>query len=266
MGDVLAVALGRGRYGLCHVVGTAPPKLPGRPDCWRVVTCAWAGAKHEIAAALRRPSSLRSFTGRGLGGPLNVRSLVEGTPPRALRKVGTVAPSAADRKLRPGGSVPWVWMKERIEDGLDPEAVRLRIERAAEASRLYREKALAAEKARKAAAPKNLVPPPPKHPTLLALGRAKHFVSWPERALAKSAGAVVSDLANELATKKPKTPVGVLTIVKRATRALNRLETKATSLSTTHAEDLHEVLMQVGIAAGVDAGSVEAAIDETRSW
>lgn len=290
VGDVFAVPLGDERFGLCRVLAAEKPLGPwDRNRRWRVASCEWVGRENEIAAALADATRMkvqkrtinaaiaRAFAVGGQKqtdlGRWDVQS-IGGPPPAELRKVGVLAPSAADRKLpaerNPGA---WKWVATRVLAELEfregPDAVRARWEAAKERDRQTLEAARADDKARKARAPKSLVPVPAGALTLAQLGRKRPLGGWRTGKAEWIAATreVLAALVQQLIARPARTPTPVLAAVTRATRALNKIDAAHDHpYVTTDAEALVEALLTIGIAAGVDEDTVALTIDEARDW
>lgn len=146
---------------------------------------------------------------------------------------------------------------------------RARWDAANERDRLRLEEARAAEKARKERIPKGLVPLPAGATTLAQLARRRPLEGWRtgKAEWIPATREVFVTLVQQLVAKPAKTPGPVLTAVKRATRALNKIDAAHEHpYGTTDAEALVEELLTIGMAAGVDEDAVAIAIDEARAW
>lgn len=271
VGDVLALAVEPGVVALAWVVAKEPARPGWERERWRVVTCAWCGPRAEVERALADPANLAPLR-RVWHDDAPLVERFGGPPPDDAEKVGSVAPRRkVPRALTAEGGWPYVPHYARVarEWRADPAAFVARRKAEAERWKAQRDKTRAAAKV-VVIVPKGLAPKRPGAPTLATLARTKWLSKWSngsERALAKSSRAALVALAEELAEKKPKTQAGVLAAVKRTVRALNRVDaTSDRRFVTTHAEDLVEALIDVGMAAGGDERSLEAAIDATRAW
>lgn len=267
VGDVFAVRVRNGLYGLCHVVRAEPPRGKwDRAGRWTVVTCTWTGPRTGIAAALRHPKSLAPMKGRGFGGRLDAQSIA-GSPPPALRKVGSMTPSASARRL---GKLPvgaWQWIAPKIEDGLDPEATERRRERVRAAAAKRLAAARAEEKVRREAMRKiRSLAITADGSALRALARTPPLAAWSKhhpRAFVASVRKALGSLARRLAALGASTHAPVLNELASTSRAL---DVHHRTLTTPDAEELHEALVAIAVAAGCNAALAAHQVDAVRRW
>lgn len=267
VGDVFAVRVRPGLYGLAHVVRAERPRGAwDKAGRWTVVTCAWTGPRTGITAALRKPASLLPVKGRGFGGRLGAQS-IGGPPPPEVRKVGSVPPSAAVKRFPKLLVGAWQWIALKIADALDPEAMRRRMERVRTESKRRLAARRADEKLRLAAAKKaRTLPVVPDRTALLRLARTPALASWSKehpKAFVATVRKALGTLAKRLAELAPKTAAPVLTELAAVTRALGVHRER---IMTPDAEELHEALVAIAEAAGCDGDLAAGEIDRVRRW
>jgi hypothetical protein len=276
IGDVFSVPLPARRIGLCRVVAAERPRGTwDKRGRWRVLTCEWVGTRSALRAALADPATTAPMRMLSANGRLDVQS-IGGPPPDTFVRVGHLSPSATERRLHsPRNPGAWEWIPPRLANELsfrrDPGAAnaerqrrtRERVrKRRAELARLQRE---AKERKAREKAPVAAI----DRKALAEHGRARSLAAW----RGEHPPAFVREVRTELralavaVAKAPRRAPAITAALTRATKRIDRIDARwEHRIMTPDAEALVELLVAIGVAAGLEGSAAEDAIERTREF
>jgi hypothetical protein len=245
VGAVYAMPVGKRLEGLCRVIAKQGRNL-------QVATSPWLGKK-ATAATLEDPAAraILKLTHHRWNGYVGV-VWVEGAPPKHFRYLGSLAPTAKERRRTCNSYSGWEWGPGQalMQWRWDHERAAVLAE---DAKQRAREQARAARAMTKEAAR--------KPPSLASLRRKTWFPSW-DKYVAKRPLTTVRSLLEAFA--KPQRHVEKT--LADCVDALNALDAKKRFIFTIEREELHEALVTIAWAAGLDRARASTIIDERRDW
>jgi hypothetical protein len=245
VGAVFAMPVGRRLEGVCRVIAKRGRNL-------QVAKSPWLG-KQATAATLADPAAraILKLTHHSWKGHVGI-VWVQGAPPKRFRYLGTLAPTAKDRSRTCNSYSGWEWGAGQVlmQWRWDHERAAVLAE---DAKQRARDEAKAAKAMAKEAAR--------KPPSLATLRRKKWFPSW-DNYVAKRPLATVRKLLGDFAKRQRDVEQALANCVD----ALNALDAKKRFIFTIEREELHEALVTIAWAAGLDRERAASIVDKRRDW